>query len=388
MGGRHRHAEVGSHGQHGGRAGFRSETVDRMQLDHLVAQGLDDLPAARGGTGGHHHRAGQHDPHGDAITGVRVRMHEGQPRRQVVQRAGRFGTDQGHRDDAHGLLRIVVAVGEAHVGRRGDLRLAEERIDDARACQSADRAADLGQAGNQRPQQHHHHDAEQEAGNRRGDHRHEHLPQQALVLRPAAEAFRPDQRIPVVVGRGEAGTTQAADQCVRGRGWQALPPRDQVPDDAAQQRAQDHLRGHIDHVGVEQARRDGQGYSGAGQCAQQVHERGEHHRPTGREHLGRHHGGDGVGGVVEAVDELENERGQDHHQDEGQHAVASVSCSSTRSGTPPRRLRGSGRWPSPGSRRIPSAGTSAGCPGDRSRCRGTARASGGRPRFPANAGAR
>ncbi|KAG0736628.1 hypothetical protein G6F24_018269 [Rhizopus arrhizus] len=93
-----------------------------MQLDHLVAQGLDDLPAARSGTGGHHHGAGQHDPHRDAVTGMGVRVHEGQPRRQVVQCAGRFGTDQGHRDDAHGLLRVVVAVGKAHVGRRGNLR--------------------------------------------------------------------------------------------------------------------------------------------------------------------------------------------------------------------------------------------------------------------------
>jgi len=58
VGGRDRHAEVRGQGQDGGRAGLRGEAVDRVQLDHLVAQGLDDLPAARGGTGGHHHRAG------------------------------------------------------------------------------------------------------------------------------------------------------------------------------------------------------------------------------------------------------------------------------------------------------------------------------------------
>src|SRR3546814_8287464 len=47
---------------------------------------------------------------------------------------------------------------------------------------------------------------------------------------------------------------------------------------------------------------------------------------TGREHLGCHHGGDGVGGVVEAVDELEYERGEDHHQHEGQHATGPASA--------------------------------------------------------------
>ncbi len=324
-----------------------------MQLDHLVAQGLDDLPATRGGTGSHHHGAGQHDPHRDAVTGGRVRVHEGQPGRQVVQRTGRLGTDQGHGDDAHGLLCIVVAVGEAHVGRRDDLGLAEERIDDARAGQTAQETTDLRHAGDQAPQQQHHRDAEQEAGDRRGDHRQEHLPQQTLVLGPGADPLGPDQRVPVVVGRGQAGAAQAADQGVRGGGRQSLPPRDQVPDDAAQQRAQDHLRGHIDHVGVEQARGDGQRDGGAGERADEVHERGEHHRPAGREHFGRHHGGDGVGGVVEAVDELEDERGQDHHQNKGQHAVVSVSCSSRRSGTRPRRPRGNDRWPFPGSRRIP-----------------------------------
>ena len=37
---------------------------------------------------------------------------------------------------------------------------------------------------------------------------------------------------------------------------------------------------------------------------------GQDHRPARGQHLGRDHGGDGVGGVVEAVDELEHERGQ------------------------------------------------------------------------------
>ncbi|MNM79298.1 hypothetical protein D3C81_912250 [compost metagenome] len=279
-------------------------------------------------------------------------------------------------------------MGEAHVGRGHDLRLAEERIDDARARHAADPAANLGHACNDRPQQAHHHDAEHEAGDRRGDHRQEHLPQQPLVLGPGTKALGPDQDIPVVVGRSQTRAAQATDQCMRGRGRKTFPPGDQVPDDAAQQRAQNHLRGYVDHIGIEQARGDGQCHRGAGQRADEVHDRSQHHRPAGREHFGRDNGGDGIGRVVEAVDELEDERGQDHHQDEGQHAVASVSCSSTRSGTPPRRLRGSGRWPSPGSRRIPSAGTSAGCPGDRSRCRGTARASNGLLRSPANAASR
>ncbi|KAG1320949.1 hypothetical protein G6F63_014013 [Rhizopus arrhizus] len=202
------------------------------------------------------------------------------------------------------------------------------------------------------------------------------------------EALGPDQCVPVVVRSGQAGAAEAADQRVRGRGRQPLPPGDQVPDDAAQQGAQDHLRSDVDHVGVEQARGNGQRHRSTGQCTDEVHEGGQHHRPAGREHLGRHHGGNGVGGVVEAVDELENESGQDHHQDKGQHAAASVSCSSTRSGMPPHPPRGSGRWPFPGSRRIPSAGTSAGCPGGRNRCRGTARASAGRPRSPASAASR
>ncbi|MNV83066.1 hypothetical protein D3C71_1768430 [compost metagenome] len=116
------------------------------------------------------------------------------------------------------------------------------------------------------------------------------------------------------MGCRQARATQATNQGMRGRGRKTLPPGDQVPDDAAQQRAQNHLRGNVDHIGVEQARRDCQRHGGAGQRADEVHERGQHHRPAGRKDFGRYNGGDGVCRVMEAVDELEDERGQDHHQ--------------------------------------------------------------------------
>src|SRR5690606_37939411 len=86
VGGRHRHAEMRCQREDGGRAGFRGETVDRMQLDHLVAHRLDYLPAARGRAQRHHHRAGHHDPDRDFLLAAAARMQEGGPARQVVQR--------------------------------------------------------------------------------------------------------------------------------------------------------------------------------------------------------------------------------------------------------------------------------------------------------------
>jgi hypothetical protein len=71
-------------------------------------------------------------------------VQEAQPARQVGEDAGLLGADQRHRDDAHGLLRIVVAVGEAHVRGREDLRLAEERVDPARTGHPRQRAAGVG----------------------------------------------------------------------------------------------------------------------------------------------------------------------------------------------------------------------------------------------------
>ena len=50
----------------------------------------------------------------------------------------------------------------------------------------------------------------------------------------------------------------------------------------------------------------------------EVEERGPDDGLAGREHAGRHDGRDRVGGVVKAVDEVEDERDDDDERDDGE----------------------------------------------------------------------
>ncbi len=246
-------------------------------------------------------------------------MQEPEDGGQIGEQAGGFRADQGQGDDAHGLLRVVHAVGEAHARCTDDLRLAEQAVDPARSGQSGQQATRRGHRGDDREQHAHQQEAGNEAEHGRTDHRHDHLPQHARAAPDRVGRLGPDDRLEVVASRGERRADQSADQRVRGRGRQSEPPGDQVPDDAAHERAQDQLRADLHHAHVDQARGDGLGDGGAGQCAQQVHAGGQGDGLHRREHLGRDHGGDGVGGVVEAVDVLEGECHQDHDDDQGQH---------------------------------------------------------------------
>ena len=147
--------------QHGGAGGFRRETVDRMEPHHFVAERLDDAPAAGGGAGAHGQRAKNRDPRGDELCfGVeRGRLiAELQPRRQVrddpghrrqvaggrafgrlqpgqasraaeANNPGLGGDHQRERDDAHGFLRVVGAVGKAHVAGAEQLQFAKGAVD-------------------------------------------------------------------------------------------------------------------------------------------------------------------------------------------------------------------------------------------------------------------
>jgi hypothetical protein len=51
----------------------------------------------------------------------------------------------------------------------------------------------------------------------------------------------------------------------------------------------------------------------------EVEERGPHDGLQRREHASGHDGGDRVGGVVKAVDEVEDQRDEDDDDDDGEH---------------------------------------------------------------------
>ena len=159
MRGRNGHADERSSADREGGGGFGGETMDRLELHHLMPEGADDAPAASRSPRRHRGCTKRNDPERNmAILG---RLHELQPRggvlKSVVSRASR----EGEHDDTDGFLRIVHPVGEAHHPRGNQLQLAERSLHFAWAHPEPD---------DNRRQQSHENDAEREADERREYH--------------------------------------------------------------------------------------------------------------------------------------------------------------------------------------------------------------------------
>ncbi len=142
-----------------------------------------------------------------------------------------------------------------------------------------------------------------------------------------------DDRAPACLRDGRTGI--AADQSVRRAGGQAVVPGDQVPDDRPHQAGKDHAE--ADDRNIDEAGADG---LGDGRTKREGGNEIEHRRPDDglawRQHTGRHYGGNRVGGVVKAVDEIENERDEDQRGDReevGIHPLLQACLTTTPSST-------------------------------------------------------
>ena len=88
-----------------------------------------------------------------------------------------------------------------------------------------------------------------------------------------------------------------------------MPPGEQVPRDSAQQGGQNHVERQSN---VHQTMGYGHGDALVGERADEVHG-GTHKDGHARGQRARvHRGGNGVGSVVEAIDELEDDGGHQH----------------------------------------------------------------------------
>lgn len=123
-------------------------------------------------------------------------------------------------------------------------------------------------------------------------------------------------------GLGQAGADETADERVRGTRWDAEDPGNDVPGDGAHQRREDHLRRddtRIDDAGSERF--------GDVQPEEEEGDEVEERRPEDRilrpEHAGRYDGCDGIGRVVQPVEEVEEKRDGDepHEQREGERRI-------------------------------------------------------------------
>ena len=120
----------------------------------------------------------------------------------------------------------------------------------------------------------------------------------------------------MIAGLGDARADQAADQGMGGTGGNAVVPGDQIPDDGRKQSAENYTLG--DAFGGDNALADGAGDVGAHEGPGDIEHAGVEDGGARGQHLGRNHGGDGVGGIVEAVDVFKNQRRRDNKEKQGQ----------------------------------------------------------------------
>ena len=190
-----------------------------------------------------------------------------------------------HRDDAHGLLRVVAAVAKRIQRGRHELQRAEQTVDRIR------RVAHEKPGHDQEQQQ-----RKQEAGERR-----EHDRRTGL-----AEAGPDDSRD---ADLGHPGADQAADERVRAARWNPERPGDQVPEDRAHERAEHDA--WIDHIGGDDADADGlRDMRTEEQKGDEIEKSSKSYGCLRPQYACRDDGCDRIGCVVQTVEKIERQRDQ------------------------------------------------------------------------------
>jgi len=296
VGGGKRDAVIARDLDDNGGARLSGESVDRLKLDHFVTKRANDSPAPRCRAGSHGGGAKNDDPFRDnEIRGIQ----EMKDRWQVFENAALRPGEKREGDDAHGLLRVVRPVAVRHPRGADQLQFAENGMDEMRR-----------ERAQNKKQQAHQNRTEQEPDHRRREHRHDDF---------RGEAAAPFQDRPIAVRGGERRAAQAADERVAGTGRQPEPPRDEIPDDRAEKRAQHGL--HVDDLRVDNALADGGGDGGAHERSGEIKKCRHRDRLARREDFRRDDGRNCVRGVVKAVDVFERD-GREHHDDEQDHAAS------------------------------------------------------------------
>src|SRR5579883_410148 len=117
--------------------------------------------------------------------------------------------------------------------------------------------------------------------------------------------------------RGHSRARKAAEQGVRAARRQSVPPGEQVPEDRANERSEHDIRCDdldIHHAGAYGFRDGGAREEDCGE----VEESGHRDSLVGIQDASANDGGNAVGGVVEAVDEIKDESREDDDYDEGE----------------------------------------------------------------------
>ncbi len=252
--------------------------MHRLQLEDAVSHGPDDLPAAHGGSQSHGPGAGQLDPEGHFRAVNLSKNHQSQG------------------DDAHSFLGVVEAVAGGHETGGQQLQTPEGPIDPAPVHMPEN---PVNQPHDQKTG-----GIARQGGAHQGN---QHLVHNAADI----------ERVKTLGGHGRAH--QPADQGMRGRGRNAVIPGDAVPGDGPHQRGQHQHMTALHHLRQHNAAAQRPGNLRAQQRPAQI-EQGRHaHGETRRDNLGGHHCGYGVGTVMRAVGEVENQSHQHNERQKKRH---------------------------------------------------------------------
>src|SRR4029077_17070987 len=265
-------AEVRGAGEGKRSRGFGGQTAEGGQLGDALPHCFYNAPAASHGAAAHGEVATNDDP---------VRNVE---RREQTARGQRGG------DDTHAFLRVVGAVAQA-VSRRGkELQAAKPAVHFERTLLAND------PTGSDRDRH----------GDAHADERSEKNEQNGFG--PAANNDGLKTRV------GHGGAAIAAHESVRRAGGQAKNEGDEVPENGSQQPGQQDLLVH--HLDVHHAFANGLGDGRAEhKSGDEIPECGPGHGAERRKHASGNNRGNGVGGVVPAIGELEDQ-GEDYDRDE------------------------------------------------------------------------
>src|SRR5712692_3580542 len=212
------------------------------------------------------------------------------PERDVKALAQQPLRKEQHGNDAHGLLRIVAAMPQRVQRRRKQLRRAKEIVH--RRRHGSNKCPRDDEYQKQREEK-----AEQRRKNDCGSR--------------YAEAV-PDDRAETCLR--DRGAGQSADQRVRAARGNPQPPGDQVPADRSHQSAEYHRR-------IDDIRRNDPGSNRLGdmepeeQECDKIEERGPDDGVLRSQHAGGHDGRNRVGGVMQPIQGIEDQRDRDQRNE-------------------------------------------------------------------------
>ena len=253
---------------------FGSKSVYGLKLEDSVPHGLDDFPAAYGCSHAHGQGADELDPEGNFHC-IQVTKEK-----------------QGQGNDAHGLLSVIEAVREGHKACRDKLHASKPGVDASPSEACAHPVDDK-----------HGQKACAKTCKRRANEGQDNLGDNTREV----DGLK--------AGMGPGGAKQAADKCVGGRGGDTKVPGKQIPDYGANKSCEDKDLRAFNHGRIDKTSSQCLGYFGSEEGSKQVQECGHGDSHAGCGDLGGNDCGNGVGAVVGAIGEIENE-GCDDNEDE------------------------------------------------------------------------